>query len=186
MPPNCLSVPVVSDGVLVMSSDAMTILRKLLKMDEKSSRSCEPNFESYHVEPNDLQLMVDQYLQVRGTFKANTKPINKYAFHFHLKCCYDGDVYPSAEYGLLKVCFIHGLDPYEELVHSISTRGIIVRSSRGLSELRTLFKNLIAILRDVVICYEGTVKNVCSNSIIQFECGAQAGQTQSLSPVGEP
>ena len=30
--------------------------------------------------------------------------------------------YPSAEYGLIQNCFFHGLDPYEEMVHSISTR----------------------------------------------------------------
>ncbi|KAK7317354.1 hypothetical protein RJT34_01506 [Clitoria ternatea] len=122
----------------------------------------------------------------RGRFYSKGL-VEDVASHFHLKCCYDGDVYPSAEYGLLKGCFIHGLDPYEELVHSISTREIIVRSSRGLSEPGTLFKNLMAILRDVVICYDGTVRNVCSNSIIQFEYGAQAGEkTQPLFPAGEP
>lgn len=91
--------------------------------------------------------------------------------------------YPSAEFGLIRSCFFYGLDPYEEIVHSISTREVIVRSSRGLSEPGTLFKNLMAILRDVVICYDGTVRNVCSNSIIQFEYGAK---TQKLYPAGEP
>lgn len=91
--------------------------------------------------------------------------------------------YPSAEYGLIRSCFFYGLDPYEEIVHSISTREVIVRSSRGLSEPGTLFKNLMAILRDVVICYDGTVRNVSSNSIIQFEYGARA---QNLYPAGEP
>ena len=92
--------------------------------------------------------------------------------------------YPSAEYGLIRSCFFHGLDPYEEIVHSISTREVIVRSSRGLSEPGTLFKNLMAILRDVVICYDGTVRNVCSNSIIQFEYGDK--RTRSIYPPGEP
>lgn len=92
--------------------------------------------------------------------------------------------YPSAEYGLIRSCFFHGLDPYEEIVHSISTREVIVRSSRGLSEPGTLFKNLMAILRDVVICYDGTVRNVCSNSIIQFDYGRK--KTQNLYPAGEP
>ena len=63
---------------------------------------------------------------------------------------YDGDGHPTAEYGLLKGCFFHGLDLYEQLVHSISTREIIMCSSRGLSEPGTLFKNLMAILRDIV------------------------------------
>uniref|UniRef100_A0A2N9I789 DNA-directed RNA polymerase n=1 Tax=Fagus sylvatica TaxID=28930 RepID=A0A2N9I789_FAGSY len=95
--------------------------------------------------------------------------------------------YPSAEYGLVQGCFFHGLDPYEEMVHSISTREVIVRSSRGLSEPGTLFKNLMAILRDVVICYDGTVRNVSSNSIIQFEYGVKAGtKPQNFFPAGEP
>ncbi|GAV75269.1 RNA_pol_Rpb1_2 domain-containing protein/RNA_pol_Rpb1_3 domain-containing protein/RNA_pol_Rpb1_1 domain-containing protein/RNA_pol_Rpb1_5 domain-containing protein/DUF3223 domain-containing protein [Cephalotus follicularis] len=95
--------------------------------------------------------------------------------------------YPSVKYGLVKGCFFHGLDPYEEMIHSISTREVIVRSSRGLSEPGTLFKNLMAILRDVVICYDGTVRNVSSNSIIQFEYGVNTGtRSQSLFPPGEP
>ncbi|KAE9617183.1 putative DNA-directed RNA polymerase [Lupinus albus] len=127
-----------------------------------------------------------QQLFERGRFYSK-ELIEDIASHFHAKCCYDGDGYPSAEYGLLKGCFFHGLDPYEEMVHSISTREILVRSSRGLSEPGTLFKNLMAILRDVVVCYDGTVRNVCSNSVIQFEYGIQAGDTtQHLFPSGEP
>jgi hypothetical protein len=45
----------------------------------------------------------------------------------------------------------------------------------------------MAILRDVVICYDGTVRNVSSNSIIQFEYGVKVGtESQSLFPAGEP
>ncbi|KAL2326371.1 hypothetical protein Fmac_025429 [Flemingia macrophylla] len=127
-----------------------------------------------------------QQLFDRGRFYSK-RLIEDIALHFHRKCCYEEEGYPSAEYGLLKGCFFNGLDPYEEMVHSISTREILVRSSRGLSEPGTLFKNLMAILRDVVICYDGTVRNICSNSIIQFEYGIQAGKkNQHLFPAGEP
>ncbi|MED6161256.1 hypothetical protein PIB30_059034 [Stylosanthes scabra] len=127
-----------------------------------------------------------QQLFERGRFYSKGL-IEDISVHFRLKCCYDEDGYPSAEYGLLKGCFFHGLDPYEELVHSVSTREAMVRSSRGLSEPGTLFKNLMAILRDVMICYDGTVRNVCSNSIIQFDYGKQAGDvTEHLFPPGEP
>ncbi|AET02314.2 DNA-directed RNA polymerase [Medicago truncatula] len=127
-----------------------------------------------------------QQLFERGKFYSKGL-VEDVASHFQLKCFYDKDDYPSAEFGLLKGCFFHGLDPYEELVHSIATREIIDRSSRGLSEPGTLFKNLMAILRDVVICYDGTVRNVCSNSIIQFEYGIQSGDAaQHLFPAGEP
>ncbi|XP_045813613.1 DNA-directed RNA polymerase V subunit 1-like isoform X1 [Trifolium pratense] len=127
-----------------------------------------------------------QQLFERGKFYSKGL-VEDVASHFHVKCFYKMEDYPSAEFGLLKGCFFHGLDPYEELVHSIATREIIDRSSRGLSEPGTLFKNLMAILRDVVICYDGTVRNVCSNSIIQFEYGVQSGDAaQHLFPAGEP
>ncbi|CAB4298879.1 unnamed protein product [Prunus armeniaca] len=45
----------------------------------------------------------------------------------------------------------------------------------------------MAILRNVVICYDGTVRNVCSNSIIQFEYEVNTGSRhQHLFPAGEP
>ncbi|EEF49563.1 DNA-directed RNA polymerase, putative [Ricinus communis] len=121
----------------------------------------------------------------RGKFYTKTL-VEDMALHFESK--YPSDIdYPSAKHGLIQSCFFHGLDPYEEMVHSISAREVMVRSTRGLSEPGTLFKNLMAILRDVVICYDGTVRNVCSNSIIQFEYGMKAGiKAQSLFPAGEP
>ncbi|GKD45798.1 DNA-directed RNA polymerase V subunit 1, partial [Tanacetum coccineum] len=93
------------------------------------------------------------------------------------------DDYPYQEFGLVRSGLFHGLDPYQEMVHSISNREQMVRSSRGLTEPGTLFKNSMAILRDVVICYDGTVRNVCSNSIIQFEYG---GPTHNFFAAGEP
>ncbi|XP_071726536.1 DNA-directed RNA polymerase V subunit 1-like [Rutidosis leptorrhynchoides] len=91
--------------------------------------------------------------------------------------------YPYEEFGLVRSGLFHGLDPYQEMVHSIASREVMIRSSRGLTEPGILFKNSMAILRDVVICYDGTVRNVCSNSIIQFEYG---GITQNLFAAGEP
>ncbi|TVU33434.1 hypothetical protein EJB05_25251, partial [Eragrostis curvula] len=98
-----------------------------------------------------------------------------------------GNEHPPEAYGLVRSSYFHGLNPYEELVHAISTREAIVRSSRGLTEPGTLFKNLMAILRDVVICYDGTVRNTCSNSIIQLKYG-ESDDTDSPSdlPPGEP
>lgn len=125
-------------------------------------------------------------LSDKGKFYSKTL-VEDVASLFRCKYPYDGDARPSAEYGLIQNSFFHGLDPYEEIVHSISTREVIVRSSRGLSEPGTLFKNLMAILRDVVICYDGTVRNVSSNSIIQFEYGVKArSNPHSLLPAGEP
>ncbi|CAN1813698.1 DNA-directed RNA polymerase V subunit 1 [Linum perenne] len=45
----------------------------------------------------------------------------------------------------------------------------------------------MAVLRDVVVCYDGTVRNVCSNLIIQFQYGENAGtKFQSSLAAGEP
>ncbi|KAM7264633.1 hypothetical protein ACFE04_002316 [Oxalis oulophora] len=124
-------------------------------------------------------------LSDRGKFYSKTL-IEDIANHFDSKY-YDKADYPSLRHGLVKNCFINGLDPVEGMVHSISAREAMVRSSRGLAEPGTLFKNLMAILRDVVICYDGTVRNLCSNSIIQFEYGTKAGiKSESLFPAGEP
>lgn len=98
-----------------------------------------------------------------------------------------GDGIPPEAYGLVQSSYFHGLNPYEELVHAISTREAIVRSSRGLTEPGTLFKNLMAILRDVVICYDGTVRNICSNSVIQLKYKENyEADSPSAIPPGEP
>lgn len=93
---------------------------------------------------------------------------------------------PYEEFGLVGRPLFRGLDPYQEMVHSISSREVIVRSSRGLTEPGTLFKNLMAILRDVVICYDGTVRNMCSNSIVQFEYGVNSANVASEFCAGDP
>ncbi|XP_026407957.1 DNA-directed RNA polymerase V subunit 1-like isoform X1 [Papaver somniferum] len=106
---------------------------------------------------------------------------------FQKKFAVSGIDCPSEAFGLIRSCFFHGLNPYEKLVDSISSREVLVRSSRGLTEPGTLFKNLMAILRDVVICYDGTVRNACSNSVIQFDYIVETGtEGRSFSPAGEP
>ncbi|KAF8388658.1 hypothetical protein HHK36_025338 [Tetracentron sinense] len=125
-------------------------------------------------------------LSDRGKFYSRTLVDDMTSF-FQSKYFINGDDYRCEAFGLIKSCFFQGLNPYEELVHSISSREVLVRSSRGLTEPGTLFKNLMAILRDVVICYDGTVRNVCSNSVIQFDYGRKAETNpQSLYPAGEP
>lgn len=93
---------------------------------------------------------------------------------------------PAEEFGLVGRPLFRGLDPYQEMVHSIASREVIVRSTRGLTEPGTLFKNLMAILRDVVICYDGTVRNMCSNSIVQFEYGVNSVNIASEFCAGDP
>lgn len=126
-------------------------------------------------------------MQISDIGKFYTKTLVKeVAELFHKKYPSRGK-YPSEEFGLVRSCLFNGLDPYQEMVHSISSREVIVRSTRGLTEPGTLFKNLMAILRDVVICYDGTVRNLCSNSIIQFEYGTNhAISEKNEFSAGEP
>lgn len=121
----------------------------------------------------------------RGKFYSKTL-VADIAIFFQKKYPFSAN-YPSEEYGLVRGCLFHGLDPYQLMVHSISSREVIIRSSRGLTEPGILFKNLMAILRDIVICYDGTVRNVCSNSIVQFEYGKETGTLEySNFAAGEP
>ncbi|XP_058092532.1 DNA-directed RNA polymerase V subunit 1-like [Magnolia sinica] len=120
----------------------------------------------------------------RGKFYSR-RLVEDMSFHFQNKYSVNVD-YPSKAFGLVKSSFFQGLTPYEELVHSISSREVLIRSSRGLTEPGTLFKNLMATLRDVVICYDGTVRNLCNNSIIQFEYGQVNKNSPGRSLAGEP
>ncbi|KAF3527932.1 hypothetical protein DY000_02039851, partial [Brassica cretica] len=95
----------------------------------------------------------------------------------------------SGDFVMVKGCFFHGLDPYEEMAHSISAREVIVRSSSGLAEPGTLFKNLMAVLRDIVITNDGTVRNTSSNSIVQFKYEVSSDDNahhQGLFEAGDP
>ncbi|KAK1370597.1 hypothetical protein POM88_036689 [Heracleum sosnowskyi] len=126
-------------------------------------------------------------LQISDRGKLYSKTlVADIAILFQKKCPYSAN-YPSEGYGLVRGCLYHGLDPYQLMVYSISSREVIIRSSRGLTEPGMLFKNLMAILRDIVICDDGTVRNVCSNSIVQFEYGKETGTLEySNFAAGEP
>lgn len=137
-----------------------------------------------------IQKVVEQIgllgVQISERGKLYSKGLVEDLFvHFVNKYSADKADHPSEAYGLIKSSFFRGLNPFEELVHSIASREVIVRSSRGLTEPGTLFKNLMAILRDVIVCYDGTVRNICSNSIVQFDYGLSE-EFSTISPAGEP
>ncbi|KAM0952444.1 putative DNA-directed RNA polymerase [Dioscorea sansibarensis] len=137
-----------------------------------------------------IQKVVEQIgllgVQISDRGKLYSKGLVEDLFvHFVNKYSADKAEHPSEAYGLINSSFFRGLNPFEELVHSIASREVIVRSSRGLTEPGTLFKNLMAILRDVIVCYDGTVRNICSNSIVQFDYGFSE-EFSTISPAGEP
>ena len=93
--------------------------------------------------------------------------------------CYD----PPKGHDFVTSSFYNGLNPYEELLHSISVREKIERSSsKGLAEAGNLFKNMMAMLRDVTVCYDGTMRTSYNNSIVQFD---STNVSSSLTP-GDP
>ncbi|CAH8390631.1 unnamed protein product [Eruca vesicaria subsp. sativa] len=124
-------------------------------------------------------------LQLSDKKKLYTKTLVEDMAQFHKKKYVS--MSSSGDFGIVKGCFFHGLDPYEEMTHSVAAREVIVRSSRGLAEPGTLFKNLMAVLRDIVITNDGTVRNTCSNSIVQFkyELGSDS-ENQGLFEAGDP
>jgi DNA-directed RNA polymerase V subunit 1 len=91
-------------------------------------------------------------------------------YRFLNKCCRSTRCYdPLEANGFVNSSFSHGLDQYEELLHSIAAREKIMRTSKGLAESGNLFKNMMAILRDVIIVYDGTIRTSCSKSVVQFD-----------------
>ena len=82
-----------------------------------------------------------------------------------------GMIVPMWKYGLFKGCFINGLDLYKEVVYLIAIGEVIVHSLIELFKAGLLFKDLIAILCDVVIYYNEIVINDRDNFIIQFKYG---------------
>uniref|UniRef100_J3L864 DNA-directed RNA polymerase subunit n=1 Tax=Oryza brachyantha TaxID=4533 RepID=J3L864_ORYBR len=75
---------------------------------------------------------------------------------------------PLEAHGTVRSSIYHGLDPYEALLHSICERETIMYASKGLVEPGSLFKNMMARLRDVIACYDGTIRTSSGNLVLQF------------------
>ncbi|KAM3355098.1 hypothetical protein ACQJBY_025711 [Aegilops geniculata] len=92
--------------------------------------------------------------------------------------------HPLEAHGFVRNSFCNGLNPYEDLLHSISAREKTIRASKGLVEPGVLFKNMMAMLRDVVACYDGTIRNSCGNSVIKFDSTDSSSSVTPGDPVG--
>ncbi|VAH11305.1 unnamed protein product [Triticum turgidum subsp. durum] len=92
--------------------------------------------------------------------------------------------HPLEAHGFIRSSFYKGLNPYEDLLHSISAREKIIHASKGLMEPGTLFKDMIAMLRDVVACYDGTIRNSCGNSVAEFDSTESSSYVTPGDPVG--
>ncbi|VAI37496.1 unnamed protein product [Triticum turgidum subsp. durum] len=92
--------------------------------------------------------------------------------------------HPLEAHGFVRNSLCNGLNPYEDLLHSISAREKTIRASKGLVEPSVLFKNMMAMLRDVVACYDGTIRNSCGNSVVKFDSTNSSNSVTPGDPVG--
>ncbi|CAL5026852.1 unnamed protein product [Urochloa decumbens] len=109
--------------------------------------------------------------QLQNNGRLYSRNLVEDCYKFLNKCSRSTKFYdPLKAHDVVNSSFYNGLNPHEELLHSISVREKIERSSsKGLAEPGNLFKNMMAILRDVIVCYDGTIRTLCSNSIVQFD-----------------
>nr|AJA90769.1 DNA-directed RNA polymerase V largest subunit [Ephedra trifurca] len=96
--------------------------------------------------------------------------------HTHLPCgessfLQEYEVESPEVHGFITSSFISGLNPCEAFIHSVHSREGLLSQKMGLKEPGVLFKNLMAFLRDVTVCYDGTVRNACGNFLVQFQYG---------------
>ncbi|KAL5226945.1 hypothetical protein ABZP36_015210 [Zizania latifolia] len=91
---------------------------------------------------------------------------------------------PLEAHDTVRSSFYHGLNPYEDLLHSICERENIIHGSKGLAEAGSLFKNMMAILRDVTACYDGTIRTSSSNLVLQFGSTNASNSVTPGDPVG--
>lgn len=124
--------------------------------------------------------------QLQSTGRLYSSNLVEDCYSFLERCSGSTKWYdPSKGHGFVKSSFYNGLNPYEELLHSISVREKIERSSsKGLAEPGNLFKNMMAMLRDVTVCYDGTMRTSYSNSIIQFDSTNVSSSVTPGDPVG--
>jgi len=124
--------------------------------------------------------------QLQSTGRLYSSNLVEDCYNFLKRCsgntnCYD----PSKGHDFVTSSFHNGLNPYEELLHSISVREKIERSSsKGLAEPGNLFKNMMAMLRDVTVCYDGTMRTSYSNSIVQLDSTNVSSSVTPGDPVG--
>nr|AJA90763.1 DNA-directed RNA polymerase V largest subunit like [Ephedra trifurca] len=82
-------------------------------------------------------------------------------------------------HGVIFSSIAEGLNPQEALINAISTREALFCKFLGIKEPGKLFKNLMACLRDLVICYDGTTRTVQGNHLVQFNYDCYISESHS-------
>ncbi|XP_049931736.1 DNA-directed RNA polymerase IV subunit 1 isoform X2 [Nymphaea colorata] len=71
-----------------------------------------------------------------------------------------------SSFAVVRSSFLTGLSPLDCLVHSSSIRGASFSDNADVPG--TLVRKLMFYMRDLLVCYDGTVRSVYGNQIIQF------------------
>ncbi|XP_057838747.2 DNA-directed RNA polymerase IV subunit 1 isoform X2 [Cryptomeria japonica] len=71
--------------------------------------------------------------------------------------------------GLVENSFLDGLNPIEYFLHAVSCRGNSFEQAADIPG--QIFRKLMFFLRDIYISYDGTVRNLYGNQIMQFSYG---------------
>lgn len=83
------------------------------------------------------------------------------------------DTYPSSEnsvpYAVVASSFLDGLNPMECFMHSVSSRSTSFADNADVPG--TLHRNIMFYMRDLYLAYDGTVRNLNGNQLVQFSYG---------------
>ncbi|CAN6485010.1 unnamed protein product [Victoria cruziana] len=72
-----------------------------------------------------------------------------------------------SSFAVVRSSFLTGLNPLECLVHSSSIRGASFSDNADVPG--TLARKLMFYMRDLLVCYDGTVRSAYGNQIVQFD-----------------
>ncbi|XP_057524098.1 DNA-directed RNA polymerase IV subunit 1 [Amaranthus tricolor] len=97
------------------------------------------------------------------------------------KCSGSGDTLECTTsfipFAVVEGSFITGLNPLECFSHSVTSRGSAFSENANVPG--TLTRRLTFFLRDIQLGYDGTVRNVSGNQVIQFSYGFGEGKPSS-------
>ena len=71
-------------------------------------------------------------------------------------------------HGLIVSSITNGLKPHEAFINAISSREALFSKVIEVKEPGRLSKKLMAFLRDIIICYDGTIRTTQGKHLVQF------------------
>ncbi|PIA54622.1 hypothetical protein AQUCO_00900884v1 [Aquilegia coerulea] len=102
----------------------------------------------------------------------------------------------NVPYAVVESSFLEGLNPGDCFMHSMASRSTSFGDNASVPG--TLFKNLMSYMRDLYLAYDGTVRNLNGDQVIQFtydvsqdssvqyNCGHEFKNTYDVNYLGSP